>query len=182
MTRFASLLAAFAVVAAGVPAATPALAQTQADEARLDQAQRRFDNELALYRQAVDQYRVSMRRGPASGGYYDPRAADPRATDPRYNDPRYSDDGYYDPRRDYRAGNYQERVLTRDDRVYRGTDGQYYCNRSDGSTGLIVGGAVGGVLGNVIDGGRSRVLGTLLGGAGGALLGRSIDQSQVRCR
>lgn len=110
-----------------------------------------------------------MRRSP--GGSYDPR----------YNDPRYQDN-YYDPRRDYRAGNYQERVLTRDDTIYRGSDGQYYCRRSDGTTGLIAGGALGGVLGNVIDGGKSRVLGTLLGGAGGALLGRSIDQQQVRCR
>ena len=132
---------------------------------RFDAAQRRFDNELSLYRQAVDQYRDAMRRRPA-GGY----------------DPRYDNDAYYDPARDYRAGNYQERSLTRDDTIYRGTDGRYYCRRTDGTTGLIVGGAVGGILGNVIDGGRSRVLGTLLGGAGGALLGRSIDQNQVRCR
>ena len=166
MTRFATLLTAACVAALAVPVA----AQTSADEARLDAAQRRFDNEQALYRQAVEQYRDSIRRRPGpvvgGGGY----------------DPRYDDDAYYDPRRDYRAGNYQERVLTRDDRVYRGSDDQYYCRRSDGTIGLIVGGAVGGILGNVIDGGRSRVLGTLVGGAGGALLGRSIDQNQVRCR
>lgn len=166
MTRFATLLTAACAAALAVPAA----AQTNTDEARFDAAQRRFDNELSLYRQAVDQYRDSMRRRPA-GGY-----------DPRYSDPRYDEDAYYDPRRDYRQGNYQERVLTREDRVYRGSDNQYYCRRSDGTTGLIVGGAAGGILGNVIDGGRSRVLGTLLGGAGGALLGRSIDQQQVRCR
>ena len=101
------------------------------------------------------------------------------------------DDGYgdrdengYDPARDYRAGNYQERVLSADERVYAGNDGRYYCKRSDGTTGLIVGGAAGGILGNVIQGGHSRVLGTLLGGAAGAFAGKAIDQnnSQVRCR
>lgn len=164
MTRFATLLTAACAAALAVPAA----AQTNSDEARFDAAQRRFDSELSLYRQAVDQYRDSMRRRPAGG--YDPR------------DDRYDEDAYYDPRRDYRAGNYQERALTREDRIYRGSDNQYYCRRTDGTTGLIVGGAAGGILGNVIDGGRSRILGTLIGGAGGALLGRSIDQNQVRCR
>jgi outer membrane lipoprotein SlyB len=40
------------------------------------------------------------------------------------------------------------------------------------------------VLGNVIDGGRSRTVGTLLGGAAGALAGRAVDRSnqQIRCR
>ena len=46
----------------------------------------------------------------------------------------------------------------------------------------MIGAALGGVLGNVVDGGRQRTLGTLLGGAGGALLGRSIEQQQVRCQ
>ena len=90
----------------------------------------------------------------------------------------------YDPARDYREGaQYRERVVSPDERVYAGYDGRYYGKRSDGTTGLIIGGAAGGILGNVIDGGRSRILGTLLGGAAGALAGRSIDQnSQVRCR
>ena len=71
-----------------------------------------------------------------------------------------------------------------DDRVYRGNDGRYYCKRNDGTTGLIIGAAGGGILGNVIDGGRQRGAGTLIGGALGALLGRSVDQnnSQVKCR
>jgi outer membrane lipoprotein SlyB len=75
-------------------------------------------------------------------------------------------------------------VLGNDERVYAGNDGRYYCKRNDGTTGLIVGGAAGGILGNVIDGGRSRIVGTLLGGAAGALAGKAVDQnqSQVRCR
>src|SRR3546814_19791580 len=71
-----------------------------------------------------------------------------------------------------------------DERVYAGEDGRYYCKRNDGTTGLIVGGAAGGILGNVIDGGHSRILGPLLGGAAGALAGRAVEQNQpqVVCR
>ena len=90
----------------------------------------------------------------------------------------------YDARTYYREGpQYSERRLSDADEVYRGSDGRYYCKRSDGTTGLIVGGAVGGVLGNVVDGGHNRVAGTLIGGALGALLGRSVEQnSDIRCR
>ena len=98
-----------------------------------------------------------------------------------YRDPYTTD---YDASRYYRDDpRYQERRLSAQDEVYRGSDGRYYCKRSDGTTGLIVGGAGGALLGNVIDGGRSRTAGTLIGGALGALLGRSIDQnSDIRCR
>jgi len=97
-------------------------------------------------------------------------------------DRRYATD--YDASRYYREGpNYQERRLTASDEVYRGSDGRYYCKRSDGTTGLVVGAAAGGILGNIIDGGHNRVAGTLIGGALGALAGKSIDQnSDVRCR
>ena len=92
----------------------------------------------------------------------------------------------YDARRYYRDGpQYSERRLGDSDEVYRGSDGRYYCKRSDGTTGLIVGAAAGGILGNVIDGGRHRTGGTLVGGALGALLGRSVEQNSntdIRCR
>jgi len=90
---------------------------------------------------------------------------------------RYYADRYY---RD--GSNYRQRALTRNDRVYRGGDGRYYCRRNDGTTGLIVGGLAGGALGNVIAGGGSRLLGTLIGAGGGALLGRQVDRGQVVCR
>jgi outer membrane lipoprotein SlyB len=75
-------------------------------------------------------------------------------------------------------------VLSSNDQVYRGSDGRYYCKRSDGTTGLIIGGAAGGIVGNVIDGGRNRVAGTLIGGALGAILGKKVEQSndQYKCR
>ena len=94
-------------------------------------------------------------------------------------DPRY---GAYDASRYYRPGSYRERRLTRYDRVYRGSDGRYYCRRSDGTTGLIVGGVLGGLLGNAIANGHSSTLATILGASGGALLGKSIDRGNVRCR
>lgn len=95
--------------------------------------------------------------------------------DPRHNG-YYADDYYRNDRR------YKERRLNDGDRVYRGRNGQYYCRRSDGSTGLIVGAIAGGVLGNIIASGRSETLGTILGAGAGALAGREIDRNDVRCR
>ncbi len=95
-------------------------------------------------------------------------------------DPRY---GNYRADRYYVTGNqYKARRLDRNERIYRGTDNRYYCRRSDGTTGLIIGGITGGVLGNSIAAGGSKTLGTLLGGSIGALLGQSIDRGQVTCR
>lgn len=95
-------------------------------------------------------------------------------------DPAY---GGYDAARYYREDRRaRERRLAANDRIYRGQDGRYYCRRSDGTTGLIVGGIAGGVLGNVIAPGGSETLGTVLGAAGGAIAGRAIERSQVRCR
>lgn len=169
-------IASLAALAAALVVAAPASAQTgtryssQDEEARFDAAQRRFDNEYEQYQAAVDRYRRA-------------RAARP-AYDDRYRDDRYDDDAEYDPARDYRSGNYQERVLSQDDRVYRGNDGRYYCKRSDGTTGLIVGAAAGGLFGNVIAGRRSSTVGTLLGAIAGGAAGASIERSQqqVRCR
>jgi hypothetical protein len=96
-------------------------------------------------------------------------------------DPSY---GGYDAGRYYREDNrrYRERRLSRNDRVYRGQDGRYYCRRSDGTTGLIVGGVAGGLLGAAIAPGGSEVLGALLGAAGGAALGASVEKGEARCR
>ena len=62
-------------------------------------------------------------------------------TDYGYDRPGYAGDYEdWDAPRYYRDGRYEERDLGRDERVYRGRDGRYYCRRSDGTTGLIVGG------------------------------------------
>jgi hypothetical protein len=146
------LILGVALAAMALPAVTPALADPPHD--------RGHDN-----------------RG--HGNDHGNRGNDGRNYDWNRPDPRY---GGYDASRYYRAGNYQERRLGRNDRVYRGGDGRYYCRRSDGTTGLIVGAIAGGVLGNALSGGRSGALGTLLGAGGGALLGQSIDKGNVRCR
>jgi hypothetical protein len=92
---------------------------------------------------------------------------------------RYRTD--YDASRYYRDGNYQERYLSENDEIYRGSDGRYYCKRSDGTTGLIIGGGAGALLGGAVSDG---IGGALIGGALGALLGRSVDRNRddIRCR
>ena len=88
-------------------------------------------------------------------------------------------DRYYRNDRRVRRGDY----IRSDTRVWRGRDNRYYCSRSDGTTGLLIGGAAGAVLGSEVAGRGDKTLGALLGGLGGALLGRSIDRSDdYRCR
>jgi hypothetical protein len=86
----------------------------------------------------------------------------------------------WDPADHYDRHRRHDRVLTREDYVYRGGDGRYYCKRNDGTTGLVVGGIGGALIGNAMGGGHA--LGTLLGAAGGAAIGRSIDRGRVHCR
>jgi hypothetical protein len=141
----------------------PALAQTAEQERRWDEAQDRYRAETDRYERERDLYMSALERARDRGRY----------------------ETNYDAARDYRDGpNYAERRLSAEDEVYRGSDGRYYCKRGDGTTGLVIGGAAGGILGNVIDGGRHRGAGTLIGGALGALFGRSVEQNQneMRCR
>lgn len=194
MRRF--LLATMLGVTAVTGLTAPAAAQSYADEQRWQAAQSRFRAERQRFLQERDRY-YALRgwnrqddRGGYGGGYdRDDSGYDGRDSygDSGYGSAPTGDDRYdngYDASRYYRAGpNYQERALAADDRVYRGSDGRYYCRRNDGTTGLIVGAAGGGILGNVIDGGHSRAAGTLIGGAIGALVGRSVDQqNSIRCR
>ena len=72
-------------------------------------------------------------------------------------------------------------VVRRETVIYRGNDDRYYCRRSDGTTGLIVGAAVGGLIGNQLSPGKSATLNTLLGAGAGALLGQQIDKGSVHC-
>jgi hypothetical protein len=146
----------------------PALGQTRADEQRWQQAQRRFDAERVRYEREREIYMSSRQQQ----SYYNDGYDDRYVTD--YDASRYYSD---DPR-------YRERVLSAQDQVYRGSDGRYYCRRSDGTTGLVLGAGAGALLGRAIDGGRSRAGGTIVGGVLGALLGRTVEQqrSEIRCR
>ena len=72
--------------------------------------------------------------------------------------------------------------INRNTRVWRGEDGRYRCKKDNGTTGLLIGGAVGGLAGHEIAGNGDKLLGTVLGAAGGALLGREIDKDKYRCR
>lgn len=160
-------------------------------------ARNQLDAELTNLRTEVDRYQSIIRssNGYAGGssngnGYsnnngYANGNGYSNTTNGQYAD-NYNDDPNYDASRYYRDGsNYQERELASNDRVYRGTDGRYYCKRNDGTTGLIVGAVGGGVLGNVIDGGHSRGVGTILGALGGALAGRAVERggsNSIRCR
>jgi hypothetical protein len=186
-----NLIGIAALAASCLAVATPAMAQRgpnsggswsqqqpSADDARFEAAQQRFANEFEVFRQETERYQQSRR------AQWDDRRYN---NDPRYNGGRWDDrdEGNYDPSQYYREGpRYRERVLATDERVYRGRDGKYYCKRSDGTTGLIVGAAAGGLFGNVIDGGHSRTAGTLIGAAIGAAVGASIErnQNEVRCR
>jgi hypothetical protein len=69
--------------------------------------------------------------------------------------------------------------------TWRGRDGRNYCRRSDGTTGLLIGGVAGALVGRSIDRYGDRAPGTLLGALGGALLGQAIDKDNSggrRCR
>jgi hypothetical protein len=196
--------AILAAIALGTAAsAIPAAAQNNYRYDRPDRAEQRdsFQEQISFFEQRLDRgvrdrtisrqeerqlrYQLSILR------------RDAEALDRRMDDFRRRlrverrDDDYrryaidYDAARYYRENpRYRERYLGPDDNIYRGSDGRYYCQRSDGTIGLVIGGVGGAALGNVIDGGNNRLAGTLIGGALGALLGQQIDRnnSDLRCR
>ncbi len=123
------------------------------------------------------------------GGYYDRS----------YDDGYYRNSEYRDGYRRYRRGDYYGQGYARrgyQDAYYgrnygrRGYQDDYYRGRcGDGTTGAIVGGAAGALLGREIarDGrsysrrsyrrGGSGTVGAIVGGAVGAMVGREIDRS-----
>ena len=101
-----------------------------------------------------------------------------------YHDYNYGRAGYDRGYSEYdNYGRYREpHRIGRNDRVWRGNDGRYYCRRDNGTTGLIIGAAGGALLGRAVDTHGERATGTILGAVLGGLLGKSIDQSDARCR
>lgn len=80
-------------------------------------------------------------------------------------------------------GNYvTPQTLGASDRVWLDEDGQYRCKRKNGTTGLVIGAAIGGFLGNRIAGRGKRTLGTIIGAVGGGLLGKSLSDGEVKCQ
>jgi Glycine zipper 2TM domain len=65
--------------------------------------------------------------------------------------------------------------------TWRDGDGRLHCRRSDGTTGLIVGGGAGALVGRGIDRHGERATGTIIGAVAGALVGRAVEQS-ARCQ
>jgi len=91
---------------------------------------------------------------------------------------RYHNKNVYDSQ-----GRYVEpRRLDRSDRIWRGRDSRYYCKRDNGTTGLVIGAAVGGLAGHEIAGSGDKTLGAIIGAVGGGLLGRAIDRGDMKCR
>lgn len=167
MTRMTLKFAALALAAPALAVATPSAAQVTADAAAW------------MPQNMAHNYDTAANGGDRYGKYDNYRKG--RGYD-RRNDRRY--DRRYDRReaRSYDRGYYEEPVY-RDTRVWQGNDGRYYCRRKDGTTGLLIGGAAGALLGREIAGRNGdRTLGAILGAAGGALLGREIDRGSSRCR
>src|SRR5690606_42094784 len=109
---------------------------------------------------------------------------------PGYHPSAVETDTWERYRSDRRGRDYERRYqgryaygepVHRNTRVWRGNDGRRYCEKKHGTTGLIVGGAVGALLGRGIDGRYNRSTGTILGAAAGALPGQEIAGG-TRCR
>ncbi|MFM5907746.1 MAG: glycine zipper 2TM domain-containing protein [Novosphingobium sp.] len=80
-------------------------------------------------------------------------------------------------------GNYvTPQTLGENDKVWMDADGQYRCKRKNGTTGMVIGAAIGGFLGNRIAGRGKRTLGTIIGAVGGGLLGKSLTDGEVKCQ
>lgn len=110
--------------------------------------------------------------------------ADPPPWAPAHGRRAHDEARAYDEARVYDSRGYyaEPRMISEDERVWRGRDGRYHCRRANGTTGLVVGAAVGALVGHEVAGRGDRTLGTVLGAAGGALLGREIDRGGLRCR
>lgn len=89
---------------------------------------------------------------------------------------QYRDDRRYYSERDDRY----ERRERRERRTWRGRDGRTYCEKEDGTTGLLIGAVVGGLAGREVA--RDRTLGAVIGAAVGGLAGREIDRADPACR
>ena len=156
-TILAGVLAALAIPA------TPALAFTPSSAPVVESS---TATTMGLSQDYRDRHRYDRDRGDR----YERRS--------RHNNDRYDRGDRYD-----RNGRYRNpHRMSRNDQMWRGRDGRYYCRRDNGTTGLVIGAAVGGLAGHEIAGSGDRTLGAVIGAVGGGLLGRSIDRGDMKCR
>ena len=136
-----------ALLGASMLSATPALADQPVwgQNAHDNAAQNDWHDRKGEYDQRNDPYRHEERRPE------DRRRDDYRQDDHRYPVAAYDSHGRYrDPR-----------PLGRQDHIWRGRDGRYHCRRDNGTEGLIIGAAVGALVGRSLDNGRDRTLGAV---------------------
>jgi hypothetical protein len=136
----------------------------------LYRAQREFRQDRA------DLYRAGWDDDRRRGGWDDDDRRHGQKNGCGWNRPGWHAEQFYRP-----GNNYQPRYLGANDQIWRGYDNRYYCRRSDGTTGLIIGGLTGGTLGNVLAPGGSKVLGSIIGGTLGAVIGSSVNRNRVVC-
>lgn len=182
-----AIMIAAGAAAVAVPLAAPTAAQAQSREVRQEIREcqrelRRADNRNE-YRREQRECRREIRQAQRETRRDRREARRDWRSYRNYDWNRYEPGqrGYYADQY-YRPGSYYaDRRIGYGDRLYRGRDGRYYCRRSDGTTGLIVGAGVGALLGNRIDLGGSAAVRTVVGGAAGALIGRAIERGSLRC-
>ena len=181
MNRMILAASAFAVVAP-MALAAPAAAQSRnyRQEVRECNRELRRADSRAEYRNELRECRRELRQAQRQDNRQNARDWR-RYSQYDYNRYEPGQRTYYADRY-YRDGRYYaDRRLTSNDRIYRGQNGQYYCRRSDGTTGLIIGGGLGALAGNQINLGGSKTVRTIIGGAAGAIIGREIDRGSMRC-
>jgi len=111
-----------------------------------------------------------------------PVSADPPPWAPAHGRRAHDEQAYERSVYDAQGRYYEPHRLTRNDRVWRGRDGRYYCRRGNGTTGLVIGAALGGIVGSQVAGRGDQTLGAIIGALGGGLLGREVDRGNLRCR
>ncbi|WP_129794142.1 hypothetical protein [Sphingosinicella sp. CPCC 101087] len=81
----------------------------------------------------------------------------------------------------YRPASGEGQALDLNDRVYLDQDGDYYCQRADGTLGLVTMAGGGGLPPNLVTPGRSRKLGSVVAQPGGGAIRDAIERRVLRC-
>ena len=81
----------------------------------------------------------------------------------------------------YRPASGEGEPLDYNDRVYHGGDGAYYCQRADGTLGLVVMAGGGALPPALVGTGRSDKLGSVVARPGGGAIREAIERHALRC-